>query len=293
MLARPMESKRRTPLPTQQTPAPPAVLRNGSGIRDGFFVRHGNTILTVVLVASVGVLAYRWWSRSAEAGRAAVVQQIELARGSVDQLRSPGLLIGPNGLPVPPAEVVAKVRMLQTTASGLLSDVVNKADSPAVKARALVVRGDLAWAVANLPELPGAATQPTLRLDPPSDVLLGQSADAYKAALDTAGADKESASAARLGLAAVAENRGDWAAARQQLQAVADDKDGVAVLSQAARSQLAELPTFERPMYLAPPAGIELPPLPAAMGPARPSTMSTTQPTTMATTTRPTTRSVK
>jgi hypothetical protein len=283
-----MESKRRTQIPYKQTPPPPAIVRPGAIAPPGFFTRHGNTILTVALLIAAAVLAGRWWSRSADAARSAVVQQLETARESVDQLRSPGLLMSSNGAPLPSADVMARVRMLQGTASGLLSDVINKADAPAIKARALVVRGDLAWAVANLPELPGAATQPALRPDPPADVLLGQAADAYNAVLTAGGADKEAIASAHLGLAAVAENRGDWATARQQLQAVADDPDGIAVLSQSARTELAGLPALQQPVYLAPPTGVPVPPPPpsvpttrAVMGPLLPTTLPTSMPTSM------------
>ena len=283
-----MESKRRPQLPSKQTPPPTAIVRPGAIAPPGFFAKHGNTILTVVLVIAAAVLAGRWWSRSADVARATVLQQLETARESVDQLRSPALLLSPNGAPLPSADVMAKVRALQVNASSLLSDVINKADAPAVKARALVVRGDLAWAVANLPELPGAATQPTLRPDPPADVLLGQAADAYNAVLTAGGADKEAIASARLGLAAVAENRGDWATARQQLQAVADDPDGVSVLSQSARTELAGLPTLQQPVYLAPPTGVPVPPpLPSVpttqsvMGPLLPTTLPTSMPSSM------------
>ena len=303
MLARPMESQRRTALPSKTTPPPPAVVR-AAALPEGFFARHGNTMLTVLLLIAAAVLAGRWWARSAEAARLAVAQQLESARGSVDQLRSPTLLLSQNGAPLTSAEVMARVRLLQGTTSELVSDVINKADSAVVKGRALVVRGDLAWTVANLPALPGAATQPALRPEPTPDALLGQAAEAYTAVLNSGGADKESTAAARLGLAAVAENRGDWAAAKQQLQAVADDADGVAVLSQAAQAQLADLRKLEQPMYVAPPTGVPVPPPPpgvpttrGTMGPILPgmgrSLMPTSMPSTVPVMSRPATRSAK
>ena len=260
MLARPMESPRPQKTPTK--PTAPAVLRPGVA-GDSFLARHGNTILTVLLVAAAAVLAVRWWNRSAEAARAGVAGQLDSARDSVAQLQSPRLAL------LAPAELMAQVRIVQANVTGVLSDVINKADDAATKARALVVRGDLNWAMANLPDLPGAATQPSLKVDPPPDDLLRQASDAYTAALD--GADHETAAAAHFGLAAIAENRGDWAAARQQLQAVADDKGGVAVLTSAARTQLDNLPTLQQGGYLAPPTE---PPSPATA----PTTARTTSP---------------
>ena len=297
MLARPMEAQPRSNVPAKQTPAAkPAVIRPGStggpaGGPAGFFNRHGNTILTVALLIAAGVLAYRWWARSAESAKSTVVVQLQSARGWVQRLRDPGLDVGPDGYtPLRPNELMAKVRDVQQNAAGLVSDVINKTDDAGIKARALVVRGDLDWAVASLPEVPGAATQPSLRPDPPSEVLMGQAADAYGAVLSGGGADPESVEAAHLGLAAVCEDRGDWAGAKQHLQAVADDKNGISILSQAARTQLAELPTFEKPIYVAPPTGVPLPPMPAVTAPSKPPTpgpMGPARPATQPATTQP------
>ncbi len=294
-----MASTRR---PTSSPPLPPtpAVVRGlpPAGGAAGFFARHGNTILTGVLLALAAVLVARWWARSAEVTRVGVATQLQTARSGVEVLRSPALLVGPDGVPLSPDQVVAKVRVTQLNANVALSDVIDKADSAAIKARALVVRGDLDWAVANLPELPGASTRPALKWEPSAEVALGQSAENYAAALATAGADAEATAAAHLGLAAVAENRGDWAAATQHLRAVADDAGGVAVLSDAARTELAGLPTLEQRFYVAPPTGVPAPPVPpvspvplgppspvvpttrAATVPARPTTVPTSVPAT-------------
>ena len=49
----------------------------------------------------------------------------------------------------------------------------------AMKAEALLGQGDLNFEMANTPELPGAATQPALRLADPEDSLLSNASDAY------------------------------------------------------------------------------------------------------------------
>jgi hypothetical protein len=277
-----MEPKPRPQSP-QITPRSPAVLRPEGGL----LARHGNTILTIALLAAAAALAYRWWARSADTARQAIVAQLEQARQSVDQLHDPRL-IG-----MPPADLMNQVRVIQATVTGTVSDVITKAEDPAVKARALVVRGDLNWAIANLPELPGAATQPALRPDPPADDLLRQASEAYSAAIGVSGASPQTVAAARLGLAAVAEDHGDWTAAKEQLQAVADATDPTAAaLAATAKEQLADLPSLEKPSYLAPPSGVPVTTQPATTQAttkpsSQPSTRSTTQPTTAAVRARP------
>ena len=279
-----MESK--LPQKKSSPPAPkaPAVIRPGE---TGVFARYGNTILTGVLLVAAGVLAFRWWARSAENARQGVLIQLETARQTTAQLRSPRMAA------LPPDQILAQAKLVQTTVNGALNDVITKADDAGTKGRALVVRGDLNWYLANLPELPGAATQPTLRPEVPADEVLKQSAAAYTTVTTLAGADKQSVAAARLGLAAIAENRGDWDGATQQLQAVAGETDvAVAVLAAAAKAQLAEMPTIRQAAYLAPEGGVPARPLPpttvpttvpatlpaGVMGPAMPATRPTTKP---------------
>ena len=282
MLNGPMESNRAPGAAKSAVPAPrsPNVVRPGEA---GFFARHGNTILTGVLVAAAIVLAVRWWVNSAANARQQVMVELNAARQSVDQLR------GPRVAQLPPDQLVSQSKVIRATATAAVDDVLAKADDASVKARALLVRGDLCWTLANLPEAPGATTQPSLRPDVPADQMLRQASDAYAAVIDLTGAEPLSVAAAHLSLAAVAENRGDWAAATSHLKAVADNADpAVAVLSSAAQAQLAEVPLIQTPAYLAPPTTaptavvpppVAPPVVPAGpMGPAKPTTVPTSQP---------------
>ncbi len=92
----------------------------------------------------------------------------------------------------------------------------------AMKAQALLLKGDFNFDMANLPDLPGAATQPALRPAESADSLLSNAADAYTQILQNYGSDASAVTAAHFGLAAVAENRGDWNDAKAQYQAVLD-----------------------------------------------------------------------
>ena len=298
MLDRPMESK---PSPSaaaaaraKQLPPPksPTVLRPSE---TGFFARWGNTILTAVLLVLAGILAYRWWSQSASNARQQVLVQLTTARQEVDELRSPQLL------QYPPAQLVGQVKLVEAEVSGAVSDVINRADDATTKGRALLVRGDLNWSLANFPAVPGAATQPALRPSIPAEQYLDRASDAYAAVVALSGADAQTVAAAKLGLAYVAEDKRDWPAARSQFQAVADDKAvAVAVYAQAAADALAELPSLEQPTYVSaggqasPVDGIVPPPAtrPASrpngpLGPPRPAALPTMPAATMPAATMP------
>ena len=84
----------------------------------------------------------------------------------------------------------------------------------AMKADALLHKGDLNFEMANTPVMPGAATQPALQPAEPEDSLLSNAFDAYTQVLQNYSSQKFAATAARFGLAAVAENRavagGGW-----------------------------------------------------------------------------------
>ncbi len=85
----------------------------------------------------------------------------------------------------------------------------------ALKAQALILKGDFNFNMANFPELPGAATQPSLRPAESDDSLLSNASDAYTEVLQSYASEKFAVTAAHFGLAAVAENRGNWDAARR------------------------------------------------------------------------------
>jgi hypothetical protein len=122
----------------------------------------------------------------------------------------------------------------------------------AMKAQALLDKGDLNFEMANFPELNGAATQPALRPAEPRDTLLGNAFDAYSQALHDYASQRPIVTAAHFGLAAVAEDRaagGDpsqWDAARAQYQAVIDG-DAEQPFKVLAKQRLELLPQLQLP----------------------------------------------
>ncbi len=143
-----------------------------------------------------------------------------------------------------------------SAAADAISTVLNTTDDPKLKAQALLAQGDLNWQLANLPTLPGAATQPALQPPQTSDEYLRRSAQAYQEILDNPVylKDRDAVTHAHFGLAAIAENRRDWESAQKNLSLIADDSDVPTELQNRAKDELTQLPTIESPIYLAPQA---------------------------------------
>jgi hypothetical protein len=111
----------------------------------------------------------------------------------------------------------------------LADDALDKAGSKEMhlKAQALLYKGDLNFQLANLPALPGAATQPSLQPDQKPAELLDSAEAAYSQVLSDCADDIFAVTSAHFGLAAIAENRAvtdpaQWDIARQQYQAIID-----------------------------------------------------------------------
>ena len=115
--------------------------------------------------------------------------------------------------------------------------------------------GDLNFEMANSPAPPGSSTQPTLLPMLPMDELLKNAADAYGQVVQDYPAQTDSLVAARLGLAAVAEDRAaesdwkdksQWDEAKSQYQAVID-ANVPQPYKDLAKSRLNMLPSLEQP----------------------------------------------
>jgi hypothetical protein len=142
----------------------------------------------------------------------------------------------------------------------------------AMKAEALLDKGDLNFEMANTPELPGAATQPALGLPEPEDSLLSNASDAYTQILQNYSTQKFAVMAAHFGLAAVAENRAvagggsnasQWDAAKAQYQAVLDS-DAEAGFKTIATLRMGLIPQLSKPAAI----GLTATTKPVALGPS-------------------------
>ncbi len=190
----------------------------------------------------------RWRLNAAEEARQTVLTQLASARSYVEELRRPDLAQRS------PQFIARTLQDALSHANESVSTILNTSDDSKAKADALITRGDLYWQLANFPELPGATTQPSLRISESSDDLLKKSADAYNEVLKTDAyvKQKNAAVSAHFGLAAIAENHRDWDTAREQLELITKDPDALPPLVATARKQLTLLPQMQTPLYLAP-----------------------------------------
>jgi hypothetical protein len=150
---------------------------------------------------------------------------------------------------------------------------------PILKSQALICKGDLNFALANLPDLQGASTQPSLQLPSGRGDLLAAAESAYSEVLRDYPDQAFSAMAAKFGLAAIAEDRAalsggadatQWDAARQQYQSIVEDQSVSPPYREYAYSRLQLLEQISRRTIInLPPPGAATG---AAAGPARPTT---------------------
>jgi predicted negative regulator of RcsB-dependent stress response len=253
---------------------------------------YGSQALLVVLIALIVFMLVRYWNekkaRQAEELTSSMAQVQQNLR-ELDQL--------PMGYMSLPSDKLADERKrIAQDADAAIANVLSTAKDSKLVAAAWSARGELDWKLANLPDPPGAETQPALAVGN-KDTLLSDSRSAFEQVLQPQySSDVEDVFAARLGLAAIAENQNQWDKAREQYQAIADAASMPGAFKQYAHERIADLPKYERPVYLGPPA--TLPSLlnkpqtaatePSVLGPTVPAQSApASQPSTPAPTTEP------
>jgi len=241
---------------------------------------YADRILLVVVLVLLVIVLIRWRMNAAVERQAMVSNDLANARTAVQQLQ--------NRPQFGPPEQIAAARGKAIEEANAAIDAIgaNASSSDTVlQARALLTRGDLYWTLANLPPIPGAATQPALRLARSSDEYLQQAEDAYQAVLKNFPTQADTALAANFGLAAIAENRHNWDQAQKIYQQI-KDSGADSMFKALADERIKLLPEIEKPVLIGSlttkPADLAVTPAPtpqhAATQPA------TTQPTTQAST---------
>ena len=214
--------------------------------------RHGTKVLVVVMIGLLLALLIRSRVTSAREAADQAAYGLNHGREMIDQLREAGDLVVTGR--IPSTQLVSISQNVAKNVEEAVQQVMESADDPRVLAEARLVRGDLNWHLANLPEAPGATTRPDLALPKTDDQLLQAAAESYQAVLETPSAPRESLITARLSLAAVAENRRQWDQARQQYQNVVDDSAAPKPLRDVAVEALNRLQTIQKPPLIAPPS---------------------------------------
>jgi cell division protein FtsL len=189
-----------------------------------FFHRFGAILVIVILVLVAGAITYMVHRNQAADQLEIVLQNMDIIQSDLENLRTADSQSSdPSAL-----EETATRRWSLDKVDYVLAHA--PADQPQLKSQALVYRGDLNFAVANLPLLRGARNDSTLRPDVPIDQLQQNAQNAYEQVLQQYPNDILATTAAHMGLAAIAEDRAaasdndsvDWETARQQYQAVID-----------------------------------------------------------------------
>ena len=242
----------------------------------------GRGLLFAVAILAIALLI-RYRISSSRAATASAVENLNNARESISQLQNSVRF------QLPPLELATQRRTIFSDAGQALEQATNLADDAKLQAEAHLARGDLNWTLANLPELPGAATQPSLKIARDPAELLKAAEDAYQTVLSKYADQQHAAIAAHFGLAAIAENRSQWDAAKKEYEAVATMKNVPQAYLEQARIRLQKLPELQQPVTIAAPATMPnwaalqaaastMPSSPLPPGIAAPTTLSATKP---------------
>jgi hypothetical protein len=205
---------------------------------------YADRILLVIVLILLVVVLIRWRMNGNATRAAGVANDVATARSSVQQL-SNLRMVGP------PDQIAGQRSRAIDEVNAAIDDVsanVSNADA-ALQAQALIVKGDLYWTLANLPDIPGAATQPTLRLPRSRDEYLTQAADAYHQVLTSFPNEPAAAMSANFALAAIAENRHQWDEATKIYDQI-KNSGAEQMYKDLADARLKLLPDIEAPILI-------------------------------------------
>jgi hypothetical protein len=238
-----MKSQRRHDLKTN------ALARGIEGL-PSYWRDYGNKVLLFIIVCLVVFLAVRYWRDKRAREAQLVAESLHNAQTAIQQLdRLPGeygsAVMGHS------AAVATQRKLLIQNADSAINSVINDAKDPPAIVNGYLYKGELNWQLANMPPIPGAQTQPSLRLEKSPDEFLAAAKSAYEQVLSPQlRADPLAIFQARVALAAIAENQHQWDEARKQYQAVLDAPGFPQSFKQYASDRLAALPQLESPAVL-------------------------------------------
>jgi tetratricopeptide (TPR) repeat protein len=200
----------------------------------------GRVFLGLAIVVLIIVLIIQRSSRS-QAEAAKLRDDLAYADSQIDRL-SRAQVVGDGQVTVRPAEVDQVRRLLQ--------EIREKASDKKTLADAAAAQGDYSWALANYPDVPGAASQPSLRPDKPRPELLKDAKDAYQQVLSQYPDQHMSVIKAHFGLAAIAEDESNWDEAKKQYEAVANSSDASTTYQNLAKGKLIRLEEIRQPILV-------------------------------------------
>jgi predicted negative regulator of RcsB-dependent stress response len=229
--------------------------------------KHGGRVLVGVVAVLALILLLRWRnSQTLEASQIAA-QALAQARDEIQQAAMTNISrMRAEDVYATRAQVIDVVRDLTTLALEQTEDSV-------LRAQALLIRGDLHWALATAPQPapetpstqpttqpttePAAAlptTAPTAKPGMSSAEHLAAAAAAYEQVIAEYPQQAHAVAAAHLGLATIFETRGSFDEAQTHYQAVAQGESFAQVYRTVAEARLAELPLLRQTPIMARPA---------------------------------------
>ena len=208
--------------------------------------RHASKIVLAVTCVALTVFIYRYRVNSA------TQWQVALANATAAAQLGPRHLRSLDSQFIPPQELAGLRNSLMQEVNNAIDTILREAEGDegaALRADALVAKGNLNWTLANLAPLPGSATQPALALKPREEYLKLAEA-AYRDVLTAYKNQMVAWVSAQFGMAAVAENRGDWPAAQAAYAAVINDTSVASGFQQQARNKLLMMREIQGPVLL-------------------------------------------
>lgn len=209
--------------------------------------RYGGMVLLIFVAALVGYLLIRYRISSADEARRLATENLAAARSNINQLSR--LHLYP--MPIPPQTIAEFRKSWANDARTAIDSITGSVSDPMLLAEATLAKGDLNWALAQMDELPGAATQPALRLESDKQTLLGEAKSAYEQVSTQHGDQQPTVIAAQFGLAAIHENNGAWDEAKQRYQQIADDAAVPESYRTQAKFRLERAADWSQPVLLA------------------------------------------
>jgi hypothetical protein len=201
---------------------------------------YAGRILTVLLIVVLGFLLLRYRAQSKQQQFETTRINLASAREATYQLN--GLVGGFRA----PAEMAQLRGSLLKEANAALDATLANADTETIKAEATVARGDLYWTAANLPDLPGAATQPALALPQPREELLSAAESAYQQVVSGFPNEQLARATALMGLGAIAENRRKFDEAEAYYKQLKDGPNTPDLFKALAESRIQQIPLISK-----------------------------------------------
>ena len=237
-LLRSMKSERRHELQTNSL----ATAIQGA---PQFLRVHGSKVfLGLIIVLLAAIFLYQRTRRNQEQLDAGW-SNIAVARTSLARLQ-----VMPRYIESPIQLAAARKQTIEG-ASAALAPMLGS-DNRQIAAEAYLVRGDLNFAIANLPAIAAAATQPALQIEGDPADHLAKAQEAYDKVLRVYPEEHRIVTNARFGLAAVAENKRDFDGAAKIYQEITNDEKTLPAFKTLAELRLASLDNIRKPIYLAP-----------------------------------------